>query len=94
MAEKARAHVIVKGRVQGVFFRVETKRAADRIGVAGWVRNRPDGTVEAVFEGDTEAVEAAVNWCRQGSPGSRVTEVVVTREPFEGTVKGFEITYY
>lgn len=94
MEETARAHVIVSGRVQGVFFRAETKRAADRIGVAGWVRNRPEGTVEAVFEGEKKKVEAAVNWCRQGSPASQVTNVAVIWEPFEGTSRSFEISYF
>ena len=94
MDDKARARVIVKGRVQGVFFRAETKRAADRIGVAGWVRNRPDGSVEAMFEGNKAAVEAAVQWCWQGSPGSRVSEVITNWEPYEGTLKRFEITYF
>ncbi|MDX9788530.1 MAG: acylphosphatase [Desulfobacterales bacterium] len=94
MEETARAHVIITGRVQGVFFRMETKRAADRIGVSGWVRNRPEGTVEAVFEGDKEKVEAAINWCRVGSPGSQVTDVAVTWKPFEGTHEHFEVTYF
>jgi len=94
MENKARAHLIVTGIVQGVFFRVETKRAADRIGVTGWVRNRPEGTVEAVFEGDREKVEAAINWCRKGPPSGRVDELKITWEPFQGEFSGFDITYY
>jgi len=94
MENKARAHVIVTGSVQGVCFRVETKRAADHIGVAGWVRNRPEGTVEAVFEGEREKVEAAINWCRKGPPFGRVENVSITWEPFEGKFTGFDITYW
>lgn len=94
MENKARAHIIVTGIVQGVFFRVETKRAAERIGVTGWVRNRPEGTVEAVFEGDREKVEAAVDWCRKGPPSGRVEDVRVTWEPFQGEGSGFDITYW
>ena len=94
MENKARAHIIVTGIVQGVFFRVETKRAAERIGVTGWVRNRPEGTVEAVFEGDREKVEAAVDWCRKGPPSGRVEDVRVTWEPFQGEWSGFDITHW
>jgi acylphosphatase len=94
LADKARAHIIVTGIVQGVFFRVETKRAAERAGVSGWVRNRPEGTVEAVFEGDKEKVEVAVNWCRKGPPTGRVDDVGITWEPFQGEFTGFEITYW
>jgi acylphosphatase len=94
MENTARAHVIVIGIVQGVFFRVETKRAADRIGVTGWVRNRPEGTVEAVFEGEREKVEAAINWCRKGPPSGRVDELQLTWEPFQGEFSGFDITYW
>ena len=77
MEEKVRARVVISGRVQGVFFRVETMRAAKSHGVAGWVRNRRDGTVEAVFEGGREQVQAVVQWCRQGPPQARVTDVDV-----------------
>jgi acylphosphatase len=77
MTADARAHVIVTGRVQGVFFRAETQRAAKRIGVQGWVRNKPDGTVEAIFEGPRDLVNQAVDWCWKGSPMSQVTDVKV-----------------
>ncbi|MCJ8499983.1 acylphosphatase [Desulfatitalea alkaliphila] len=85
------AHVIVSGRVQGVFFREETRRAAERLGVSGWVRNRSDGTVEAVFEGPRATVEAAIDWCRQGSPMSRVADVRVTWQVEAGEPPGFVI---
>jgi acylphosphatase len=69
--------VIVHGAVQGVFFRVEARDRARSLGLAGWVRNVPDGTVEVVFEGDDERVESMVEWCRQGPAGARVEEVEV-----------------
>jgi acylphosphatase len=72
---KARAHVFVSGRVQGVFFRTETKYKADGYGVKGWVRNLPDGRVEAVFEGEEEAVKALIEFCKRGPQGARVTSV-------------------
>lgn len=93
MAENARAHVIISGRVQGVFFRAETRRAAEQRGVSGWVRNKSDGTVEAVFEGGKAAVNAMTEWCHKGSPHSEVSDVNVKRETYSGEFRGFEITY-
>jgi len=81
-----RRHVHVRGDVQGVWFRQSTLRAARALGVGGWVRNRPDGAVEAVFEGPVDAVEAAVAWCAAGPPRARVDEVSVEVEPPEGLV--------
>jgi len=75
-----RAHVVVHGRVQGVFFRAETRDRARSLGLAGWVRNNPDGTVEAVFEGDRERVESMVEWCRRGPRHAAVHDVDVTWE--------------
>jgi acylphosphatase len=79
-----RRRVVVHGRVQGVFFRDTTSRLAEREGVAGWVRNNGDGTVEAVFEGDAEAVESMARWSRQGPRGAAVERVEVTEEEPEG----------
>jgi acylphosphatase len=93
MTDKVRARVIITGRVQGVFFRMETKRAADRIGVCGWVRNRPEGTVEAVFEGTKAKVEDILAWCRDGSPLARVERVDTTWEPFADEFKSFAVTF-
>lgn len=76
MARK-KVRVIIRGRVQGVFFRMETQQAARRIGVNGWVRNRRDGSVEAVFEGDAEKSEEMLAWCRKGPPLARVDDVEV-----------------
>lgn len=75
-----RRRVTVGGRVQGVFFRDSCRRRARQLGVGGWVRNRPGGDVEACFEGDAEAVEEMVAWCRHGPPGARVKAVSVVEE--------------
>jgi acylphosphatase len=93
MESNVRAHVIISGRVQGVFFRAETQQEALRLGVCGWVRNRPDGTVEAVFEGGAQSVEKAIEWCHQGSPMARVTDVNVQRQTFSGEFDDFSIAY-
>ena len=88
-----RAHVFVSGRVQGVFFRFETRRFARRLGVAGWVRNRRDGKVEAVFEGEKEDVERLIEFCRRGPSGARVTSVEVRWEEPTGEFEGFNVRY-
>ena len=85
-----RRRVAVRGRVQGVFFRETTRRRALAEGVAGWVRNRPDGTVEAVFEGEREGVERLVTFVREGPRGARVDWVDVVSEEL-GALEGFEI---
>jgi acylphosphatase len=77
---RRRAHVIISGRVQGVGFRYAAMERARTRGVAGWVRNKPDGTVEAVFEGAPEGVDALVAWCWRGPSGARVDDVRVERE--------------
>ncbi|HET6498073.1 MAG TPA: acylphosphatase [Coriobacteriia bacterium] len=92
MGELIRRHVRVSGTVQGVSFRAETLRMAKRTGVHGWVRNLPDGRVEAVFEGAREAVDAAVAWCGNGPVAAVVEELAVADEPPEG-VRGFEIRW-
>ncbi len=79
-----RVNVIVSGRVQGVFFRASCVERARALGLDGWVRNTPDGRVEAEFEGQDSAVEAAVAWSREGPPGARVTGVEVTESPIVG----------
>jgi acylphosphatase len=79
-----RAHVVVHGLVQGVWFRESTRREAEAHGVHGWVRNREDGTVEAVFEGEPHAVAQVVTWCRIGPPRAEVTAIDVTEEPPQG----------
>ena len=79
-----RRRVVVHGRVQGVFFRDSVRRLAEREGVAGWARNVPDGTVEAVFEGEPAAVERLVDFCRLGPPHASVERVEVAAEEPEG----------
>lgn len=81
---KARAHVWIAGRVQGVAFRAYTIDEASSRGVVGWVRNTLDGRVEAVFEGEKAAVEAMIAWCRRGPPAARVTSVNVSWEEPQG----------
>jgi acylphosphatase len=76
-----RRRVVVDGLVQGVGFRASCARRATDAGLGGWVRNLPDGRVEAVFEGPAWAVEAMVDWCRQGPPLARVTRVTLADEP-------------
>ena len=93
MEKQVRAHVIISGRVQGVFFRVETQRAAERFGVLGWVRNKPDGTVEAAFEGAQQAVDAVLQWCHEGPNLAVVENVDVSWQDFTGEYKRFDITY-
>ncbi|HHI97894.1 MAG TPA: acylphosphatase [Thermodesulfatator atlanticus] len=90
---KKRVHVYISGKVQGVWFRAYTKEEADRLGVKGWVRNLPDGRVEAVFEGDEKAVDAMVAWCYEGSPMARVENVEVIEEPYKGEFTDFQIKY-
>ncbi|HPA15818.1 MAG TPA: acylphosphatase [Desulfobacterales bacterium] len=93
MENIVRARVVVTGRVQGVFFRMETKRTADRWGVAGWVKNRRDGAVEAVFEGEKKNVLAIVEWCKTGPPHSKVEDIDIKWEDATEGLEGFYIKY-
>lgn len=90
---KVRVHVYVSGWVQGVFFRSETQEKAVRHNVTGWVRNLPDGRVEAVFEGEKDQVDALIEFCRRGPPGARVTNFEASWESYTGEFKGFKIRY-
>jgi acylphosphatase len=85
-----RKRVVVSGRVQGVFFRDSTRRRAEAAGVAGWVRNRSDGAVEAAFEGDRAAVDELVEFSRRGPSRAEVASVEVTEEEPEG-LTGFKV---
>lgn len=87
---RVRRRVIVHGRVQGVFFRDTTRRQADSRGVAGWVRNNPDGSVEAAFEGDAAAVDEMVRFAHEGPRGAAVERVDVVEEEPEG-LTGFRV---
>ena len=93
MAENTRVHAFIAGRVQGVAFRWETQRVAEQHQVRGWVRNLPDGRVEAVFEGPRPQGEDVLEWCRQGPAIARVEAVDVQWEDFKGEFEGFSITY-
>lgn len=90
---KARAHIYISGYVTGVFFRYHTRELAQRLGLRGWVRNTPDGRVEAVFEGEKEVVERMLNFCHRGPSGARVTNVEVKWENYRGEFSGFEVRY-
>ena len=87
---RSRVRVVVRGRVQGVFFRGEAQTRARSLGVDGWVRNERDGTVHAVFEGPRERVESMVDWCRRGPRGARVEDVEASWEEPEG-LDGFRV---
>jgi acylphosphatase len=93
MAEHVRKRVIISGIVQGVAFRHYTREMAGKLGVTGWVRNLPNGNVEAVFEGDPEDVLEAANWCRQGPPSARVDEAQVMDEDYKGEFSTFDVAY-
>jgi len=93
MTEFVRAHVIISGRVQGVFFRMETLEQARKSGVSGWVKNKHDGRVEAVFEGEKSLVDNVIQWCKQGPPASRVDNVNLEWEPYTGEFTEFDIRF-
>lgn len=86
-----RRHLLISGRVQGVCFRHYTRQTARANAVSGWVRNLPDGRVEAVIEGEPAAVEATIDWCRRGPDMARVDRVKVREEPTSGDFESFEI---
>ncbi len=90
MGDRTRAHVYVTGTVQGVYYRATTRDRAREHGVDGWVRNLDGGRVEAIFEGQTAAVEETVEWCHEGSPRAEVADVAVEYGDPEG-IEGFEI---
>ncbi len=92
-SEMVSARVVIRGWVQGVYFRAYTRDQARSLGLTGWVRNLPDGSVEALFEGEKDPVEKMVSWCHRGSPASRVEKVEVTYGPFTGAFDSFEIRY-
>ncbi len=92
MAEEAvRAHVVIQGRVQGVWFRASTLDKAHNLGLDGWVRNRPDGAVEAVFEGPKKSVRQVVSWCHEGPRMAQVQDVEVDWSEPKGDISGFRV---
>ncbi len=88
---KKRYHVVIHGRVQGVMFRHNAAKMASKASVNGWVRNNPEGTVEAVFEGEEEDVEKVLSWCRKGTIGSKVDRVDITEEAYKDEFEDFHI---
>jgi len=91
--EKAKAHVFIDGRVQGVFYRTFVRELAHDLGLNGWVRNLRDGRVEAVFEGDKKMVERAIKECYIGPPGARISNIDAKWESYEDEEKGFTVRY-
>ena len=89
-----RVHLFIEGIVQGVVYRAFAREVALKLGLRGWVRNMPDGRVEAVFEGEKDAVEKAIAECYKGPPASHVTNIDITWEPYKGEFNGFEIRYH
>lgn len=90
---KARAHVFISGRVQGVFFRSTTRNEAKSLGLDGWVKNLRDGRVEAVFEGEKDKIEEILDFCHRGPPAARVSDVEVKWEDYQSEFSGFEVRY-
>ncbi len=93
MPSSKRVRVVVYGHVQGVFFRETTRRKAAAFGVVGWVRNRPEGSVEAVFEGEPRLVDEMVAWCRRGPIGAEVDDVDAVEEPPQSELSRFEVRW-
>lgn len=88
-----RVHVIVHGRVQGVYFRASTRDRARQLGLAGWVRNCSDGSVELIAEGEKAKLEQLVTWCHGGPPGAVVTDLNVEWQEATGEFVGFVVKY-
>jgi acylphosphatase len=89
---KLNVHVVVSGQVQGVWFRASTKQKAEELGLTGWVRNNPNGCVEAIFEGEEELVNKIIDWCYNGPPMAKVDNVEVKKQKTVG-FKDFSIRY-
>lgn len=89
--DKERAHVYISGNVQGVFFRDSTRQKAEELGLAGWVKNMPDGRVEAIFEGPSGAVQEIIDWCKEGPSQATVEDVDAEHEEPAEDLEGFEV---
>ncbi len=90
-SERARVHLRIEGRVQGVFFRASAQEEAGRLGLKGWVRNFPDGSVEVVAEGERKKIDDLVGWCHHGPPGARVNNVRLQWDDFQNEFPDFRI---
>ena len=91
--EIVRLHIVIEGRVQGVFFRASTIEESCKLGLTGWVKNCPDGRVEAVFEGDIDKIEQVLEWCKKGPLGAVVKNVETIWEQATGDYDSFSIKY-
>lgn len=89
----ARVHLLISGQVQGVFFRANTRRAANELGLKGWVRNVPDGMVEVVAEGRKHSLDRLIEYCRKGPEGSRVENIEIKWGEFKNEFGGFEVRF-
>ncbi len=89
--DRERAHVYISGNVQGVFFRDSTRQKAGELGLNGWVKNTPDGRVEALFEGPADAIREMIDWCKEGPSQATVEDVEAEREEPAEDLKGFEV---
>ncbi len=90
---RTRIHVIISGKVQGVWYRASTKQKADELGVLGWVRNMADGNVEAEFEGEKEALDKMIAWCWIGPPRAQVTDIKMLPLQSDAKFTGFMVLY-
>lgn len=90
---KSKVQVIISGRVQGVWFRANTKNKAEQLGITGWVRNTDDGKVEALFEGEDDNIKEMIEWCKHGPTMAKVTDVRVKRNPDQDECNSFSIKY-
>jgi acylphosphatase len=88
---KARVHLLISGQVQGVFFRANTRRAANELGLKGWVRNVPEGMVEVVAEGRKHSLDKLIEYCRKGPEGSKVENIEIKWEDFRNEFGGFDV---
>ncbi|MCK4781877.1 acylphosphatase [Candidatus Parcubacteria bacterium] len=93
MSKKTRAHIFVKGRVQGVFFRQSAKKKAREFGVFGWVKNLKDGRVEAVVEGEKEKVKKMIKWLKSGPMIANVEDIKIKQEEYQGEFKNFDLRF-
>ncbi len=91
--ENSRVHLVIKGYVQGVFYRASTREKAVELGLKGWVRNMHDGSVEAVFEGPVDKIQQAVQWCHEGPAGAQVLDIEKKQQKYLGEFDGFHVRY-
>lgn len=89
-----RAHIFISGRVQSVSFRGNTQKEAQKLGVTGWVRNLPDGRIEAILEGEKEKVEEMIKWAKRGPFWAKVNDFEVEWQEYQGEFNDFEIKYF